>query len=252
MSIIYNDGTTLHSANLERPRTDVRTSGTLAAVNAEVALTLNGESTATVDIRGGFTATFVVEGTIDGTNYISLPFFNPLTELWATTITAAGQFTVPNIAAFRIVRVRCTAYTPAVTALVTLNASIGVSEIIAKPIPSSLTATATGLSGAGVTLTITSGGTGLYHYITYLRIDKFAVGLLVAGATPVVVTTTNIPGALAFSFPADAALQGTMYPILITPSNPLKSTTAGTNTTIVCPATTNIIWRVTAVYYVSA
>ena len=32
-----------------------------------------------------------------------------------------------------------------------------------------------------------------------------------AGTTPVVVTTTNLPGALAFSIPMEAAAQGSVY-----------------------------------------
>jgi hypothetical protein len=250
--IIYNDGTTLNSTNLERPRTDVRTSGSIGILNGEVALALNGETTATIDMRtAAFSGTITIQGTIDGTNYITLSAFNPLTELWITTFTAAGQWVLPNIAGFKSIRCIATSYTSG-AATVTLNASIGKTASILKPIPANLTGTAVGTSGAAVTLTISSGGAGLYHYLCYLRIDRFAVALLTAGATPVTVTTTNISGSIAFSLPADAAAQGTIYTQEISPSNPIKSTTAGTNTTIVCPATTNVIWRVTAVYYVSA
>lgn len=250
--IIYNDGTTLHSSNLERPRTDVRTTGSIAALNGELALSLNGETTATIDMRtSAFSGTITIQGTIDGTNYVTLSAFNPLTELWITTFTAAGQWVLPNIAGFRTIRCIATSYASG-SATVTINASLGQGVTYSKAIPANLTATTVGTSGSAATLTISSGGAGLYHYLCYLRIDRFCVALLTAGATPVTVTTTNISGSLAFSFPAEAGAQGTMYTQEISPSNPIKSTNAATNTTIVCPATTNVIWRVTAVYYVAA
>lgn len=250
--IVYNDGTTLHSSNLERPRTDVRVTGTIAVLNGELTLNLNGETSATVDMRAAaISGTFVVEGTYDGTNYIGLPFYNPATEIYVTTFTAAGQWVVPNIAGLRTIRVRASAYTSG-AATITINATLGALSGYSKPLPTTNTTTATGTAGSAVTLTITAGGVGLHHYITYLRIDRFAAALLTAAATPVVVTTTNITGSLAFTFPADAAAQGTVYTQDLLPSNPLKVTTANTNTTIVCPATTNVIWRVTALHYVAA
>lgn len=249
--IPYNDGTTLHSTNLERPRTDVRVTGNLAALNAELPLNLNGESSASFDVRGTFVGTVVVEASDDGTNFISIPFYSSLTELFATTATAPGAFDIPLISAFRIIRVRCSAFTSGAI-ITTLNASLGNSMVYAKPIPSTTTATATGVSGAAVTLPIPV-GTGLFAYITRLAIERHPTALLTAAATPVLVTTTNITGSLIFSIPADAAPQGQVYrDILEMSGNPLKSTTAGTSTTIVCPVTTGVIWRVTAIYYVGA
>lgn len=250
--IVYNDGTSLHSTNLERARTDVRVSGSIASLNAEVALNLNGESTVTIDMRtSAFSGTITVQGTIDGTNYVTIPVYNPLTELYVTTFTAAGQWVLTNIAGFRTVRCIATSFSSG-SATVNLSASLGVSAVYSKPIPANLTATTVGTSGSATTLTISSGGAGLYHYLCYLRIDRFAAALLTAAATPVTVTTTNISGSAAFTFPADAAAQGTVYTQEISPSAPIKSTNAATNTTIVCPATTNVIWRITAIYYVAA
>jgi hypothetical protein len=96
-----------------------------------------------------------------------------------------------------------------------------------------------------------SPGAGLRHYLTYLSINRFATALLTAAAAPVVVTTTNLPGALAFSFAADAAAQGTMDRWREDFSFPLAASAQATATTIVCPVTTGVIWRVTAGYYVA-
>jgi 3-polyprenyl-4-hydroxybenzoate decarboxylase len=114
-----------------------------------------------------------------------------------------------------------------------------------------LLVTATGAAGAAVTLSLPTPGAGLRQYITYLSINRSASAALTAGATPTVVTTTNIPGALAFTFGADAAPQGTDKIIREDFTYPLAATAQATATTIVCPATTGVIWRVTAGYYVA-
>lgn len=250
--ITYNDGTTVHGTNLERPRTDVRTTGTLAALNAELLLSLNGESSASFDVRGTFVGTVVVEGSDDGTNFISIPFYNSVTEVWATTATAAGTFDIPAISSLRVIRVRCSAYTSG-SIITTLNASLGSSLFYSKPIPTTTTGTITAATGVAATLTLAAPGIGLYHYITRLVIERHTSTLLTAGATPTIVTTTNITGSLAFSIPADAAPQGQVYrEVIEMGEHALKSTTANTATTIVAPATAGVIWRITAYYYVGA
>jgi hypothetical protein len=74
---------------------------------------------------------------------------------------------------------------------------------------STLAITATGAAAASVTATLPAPAAGLFHYITSIQIVKFATALLTAAAAPVVVTTTNLPGSLAFSFSAAASAQGT-------------------------------------------
>jgi hypothetical protein len=75
--------------------------------------------------------------------------------------------------------------------------------------------------------------------------------LLTAAAAPVTVTTTNLPGTLAFSFAAEALPQGQIDRWREDFSYPLAAAAQATATTIVAPATTNVIWRVTAGYYVA-
>jgi hypothetical protein len=108
-----------------------------------------------------------------------------------------------------------------------------------------------GAAGAAVTLTLTSPGAGLRHYLTYISINRFASALLVAAAVPVTVTTTNLPGTMAFSFPAEAAAQGAIDRYREDFAYPIQSVAQATATTIVCPATTNVIWRVSAGFLVS-
>ena len=70
-----------------------------------------------------------------------------------------------------------------------------------------------------------------------------------SAAAPVTVTTTNIPGSLAFSFAADAATLGTLDRWREDFAYAIAASAQATATTIVCPATTNVIWRITAGFY---
>jgi hypothetical protein len=108
---------------------------------------------------------------------------------------------------------------------------------------------ATGAAGAGVTLTIPAGGAGVFNYLCYLQIIKFAAALLTAAATPVLVTTTGMTNTPTFSFNADAAAQGTSQEQKYEGQNPIIGSAAATAITIVCPATTGVIWRVNATYF---
>lgn len=108
--------------------------------------------------------------------------------------------------------------------------------------------TATAAAGSAVTLTIPAPPAGQFHFIWVLQITKTAAALLTAGAVPVTVTTTNIPGTPSFDFDAAADAQGTSVPMTLQPVAPIKSILAATATTIVCPATPNVIWKVTALW----
>jgi hypothetical protein len=156
-----------------------------------------------------------------------------------------------SCAGFDRIRARVTAYTSG-GATATLSASNAMFDDFAKNggITPSI-GTAVGASGAAVTLTLAAPGAGLRHYLTYLSINRFAAALLTAGAAPVTVTTTNLPGSLAFSFGADAATQGTLDRWREDFAFPISANAQNTATTIVCPATTNVIWRVTAGFYVA-
>ena len=65
------------------------------------------------------------------------------------------------------------------------------------------------------------------------------------------VTTTNLPGALAFSIPVEAAAQGSVYEKLLDPVRAKIASAQNTATTIVAPLTTNVIWRISTTFYVA-
>ncbi len=235
------------------PREAIFSTAVLGSLNAETIIVSDGCATVTLDLRGTFSMTVEVAGTIDGTNWIPIPVrpVNVAAVAYVAAVvgTAAGAW-VGQCAGYRKVRARCTAYTSgsATTTIAANNAQYD--NLMWGPVTTGI-GTSVGASGAAVTLTLPAPGVGLRHYLTYLALNRFAVALLTAGAAPVTVTTTNLPGTLALSFPADAAAQGTLFPWREDFAFPVASNAQGTATTIVCPATTNVIWRVTAGFYVA-
>ena len=110
-----------------------------------------------------------------------------------------------------------------------------------------LAVTTTAASGTAATLTIPAVA-GLFHYITALDIVLYSAAARTGSAAPTVVTTTNLPGAIAFTFSTAGAIGTTDVQDLIR-TTPLKSSIVNTNTTIVCPIAAGGIWRITATYF---
>ena len=220
----------------------------LAVLNAEVLMDIAGEEFASVDVRGVFVGTMIPYFTVDGTNWIAMPIFNRVTESFQQGITAVGVFQVEIRTGAKRIKLLMTAYTSG-TAIVAMTANVGNEIVYVKPLPSNLHVTNTGASGAAVTVTLPA-VTGLFHYITAIKMEKFAVALLTAGATPIIVTTTNLPGSRAYSIDASAQAAGTIIKDREQFSPPIKSSAAGTATTIVAPVVTSGIWRISVDYYV--
>lgn len=117
-------------------------------------------------------------------------------------------------------------------------------------LPANLSISTTGAAAAAVTATLPA-VVGQFHYITGIEIEAYSTAARTGGTTPVLVTSTNLPGNNAFTF-ASAAVIGSTDTKLLTVSNPYKSSVANTATTIVCPATTAVIWRVNIYYFAAA
>ena len=237
------------SSGTLHPRENVFGSGNLSALNAAVQIKADGASSVGLVVTGPYVGTLVVEGSADGANWDSIPV-RPVSlgGLYVITLASAaiGRWQ-GGCAPFSVVRVRMSAYTSG-TAAVRVTADVGVSEVLAFPRAADLSVTVTAAAAAAATLTIPAVA-GQFHYFTRITVQRFAAALLTAGATPVLVTTTNLPGSRVFSIPADAAAAGTMWAETVGPSQPLRSSAANTATTIVAPATTSVIWRITADYY---
>ena len=233
------------------PRENIAGSGTLGALNAEIVINADGASTVALDLRGTFNMTVEVAGSIDGTNWTLLPV-RPIAggSYLAAVVGAAAGAWMAACAGYAKLRARVTAYTSG-AATATLLAATGQLDDRLLGEVSSNAATVTAAVNTAATLTLASPGAGLRHYITGLRIERHAAALLTAGTTPVVVTTTNLPGALAFSIPAEAAAQGSVYEKVLDPVRAIMAATQNTATTIVAPLTTNVIWRISATFYVA-
>jgi hypothetical protein len=116
----------------------------------------------------------------------------------------------------------------------------------------SLAQTGTAAAGTGVTLTLAAGGANTFQYVTAIEITQFAAAALTAAATPVLCTTTNLSNTPSISLSASAMAQGTVERVFYVFDWPLKAAAANTAVTIVCPNTTNVIFRLNAFYTVAA
>lgn len=114
-------------------------------------------------------------------------------------------------------------------------------------------ATATGAAGAAVTLTISATGAGTYLYIKRIEILRSGGSTDETGNAALVITTTNLPGSLAWTVGNGLTAGATQADVICNFNGDyaLKSSTANTNTTIVCPDPgTYPIWRINVYYFV--
>jgi hypothetical protein len=240
-----------------------RSSGTIAALNHEVVQPVDGDQFTLVTVVSSLfvgTLEFTVAPDDGNTLYdpaIALPL--ALGAVGGTIpVTGSGvltqafvvadvkrQFLVP-CARRTAVRVRCSAFTSG-NCIVHLTSDVNPAAFDVDGGSQTLTVTQTAAVNTIVTCSLPA-VPGLRHCISSIRIERFATALLTAGAAPVIVTTTNLPGTPAYNVPADAAAQGSLYEKVITFDPPLNATALGTATTIVFPATPNVIARVTATY----
>lgn len=241
------------SGNLH-PRENLLSAGNLASAGAEIILETDGLASFSLDLRGTFNLTVEVSGQIDSGNWSPPIPIRPVSQASVSyLVTLAGSnagIWQGSCGGFDRIRVRVTAYTSGTAIATLIGSSAPLDLSLVGRITSSI-GTTIGTAGTATTLTLAAPGAGLRHYLTYLAITRFATAALTAAATPVNVTTTNLPGSLAFTFPAEAALQGTVDRWREDFAYPIASSAQNTATTIVCPATTAVIWRVTAGFYVA-
>ena len=111
-----------------------------------------------------------------------------------------------------------------------------------------LNITATAAVSTAVTATLPA-VPGMRHYIDRISVLRSATAALTASATPVLVTTTNIPGLPVLTFGSDAGGVGVDKEQVVDFGGTGAAATAlGTATTVVCPVYTGVIWRVNVAY----
>lgn len=120
------------------------------------------------------------------------------------------------------------------------------SEIRAATLHVSVTAAV----NTALTASLPAPAAGLFHYITAVELVKLYAVLGVAAAAGVIVTTTNMPGSMAFTTEQAAGPLGTAPKVVILkPATPIRSAVAATATTFVAPAQTQTIWRWNISYF---
>jgi hypothetical protein len=226
---------------------------TLSALNAEAITDLNGQASIQVDLRtAAFNATLVFEGTIDGTNYVGIPAYDVQASAFVASVvvttTLAKQYILEAVG-FKRIRTRVSAFTSG-TVTVAARATMADFIINTASIPV-LAATVTAAANTSATLTLAAPGAGLRHYITGLEITRNATAAL-AGTATLVITTTNLPGSLAWSVGNAMVAGGTQIDVQRDFSQPVQSSAQNTATTIVCPAPgAAVLWRINAYYYLA-
>jgi hypothetical protein len=247
LAIPLGGNATLH------PRETLVAVGALAAANADVTLNADGGSSFAISLSGVFNMTVTPEGTLDGVNWFPIPVrpYNQASVVYVAGITGAVQGVwVGRVGPWRSIRARCSAFISG-PANVTLAVSMGqLDDTLLDKIANSIVTTI-GAAGVATTLILNAPGAGLRQYIDKIEITRFATAALVAAAAPVTVSTANLPGALAWTFPADALAIGATVTREIDFPEPLASSAQNTAVTIACPATPSVQWRVTAYYKIA-
>lgn len=243
----------------------------LAGLNQEFTMDLNGDANVLVYVQSDlFIGTLEFTGAIDGDDvsapslFFAIPAHCHSPGCLGGTIPLAGQpmlvdglvaanltrvYAIP-VAQLKKLRIRASAYTSGnctIYAVADTNRSLN--SQAGEQDPSTLAGTQTAAVGVAATLTLPAVA-GLRHYIDSLSVVRSATAALTPSATPVLVTTTNLPGSPILTFGADAAGIGIDKEArLDCGPEGLSASVLGTATTIVCPAYVGVIWRVNCLYH---
>ena len=118
--------------------------------------------------------------------------------------------------------------------------------------PAVIPVTILSAANTAATLTLPAPAAGLFHYITRVRISlhNTSAAAVAGSAVTLAYTSTNIPGALAWT--EGNALAAGVSKVVVDEQleNPVKATAAATATTIVAPAAgLGVLTRITAYYF---
>ena len=242
------------------------TSGTLAALNSELIEDLNGDSYALITVSStSFNGTLEFTGSSDigGTLFYPVPVYpyapgsaggtipNSATPVTTYALVAANTLVTFAVAVgqLRKLRVRASAFPSGLAAItITSDENPSLNTVLnGAPLPSSLFVTQTAAVSTGFTMTLPA-VPGLRHYITELKVTRSATAALTPSATPVLLTTTNLPGNPVLTVGQDAGGIGVDRDIFLPVGEALASVALNTATTMVFPVYTGVIWRVNCAY----
>lgn len=118
------------------------------------------------------------------------------------------------------------------------------------PVSTRVVSSVTAAAGTAVTATLPAPAAGYWNHVTGIQITKYCAAAITGTATPIIVTTTGLPGPPSYTF-ASAGAIGTSEEKDYRFMSPLRATAAATAVTVVCPATTGVLWRVNLLGYVA-
>lgn len=104
--------------------------------------------------------------------------------------------------------------------------------------------------GLETILTLPASGVGLTHTLLGVHIlqFKYAFGVPAAPIVGIDFTWTNLSGACRISFPQEAFPPGGISDHVFRPSPSLQSVASNIETKIIAPATSGVVWRISAWY----
>ena len=108
----------------------------------------------------------------------------------------------------------------------------------------------TAAAGVAVTATLPVPAAGYWNHVTAIHVTKYAAAALTGSATPVLVTSTGLPGTPQLAFGTAAAI-GTVEEKIIVLVTPIRATAAALAVSVICPATPSVIWQVQLTGYVA-
>lgn len=188
-----------------------------------------------------FPATQPVSGTVAVSNF-------PATQPVSGTVTATGPLTDGQLRATPVPVSGTLAATQSGTWTVQPGNTPNTSAWLFTLPPTSLGITALSGANAAVTATLPAVASQ-FHYITSLRIMRTCTAAI-TGTAALAVTTTNLPGTMAWTTGNACAVGSTNEVLSHDFASPVRSSVVNTNTTIVCPALGAAgICRITVHYY---
>lgn len=117
--------------------------------------------------------------------------------------------------------------------------------------PASLAVSTLSVAATAVTATLPLVA-GQFHYITSIEIIRVnaTITAVAAAASLLTISTTNLPGSLAWSIGNAIGAGSYDVPVRLTPNCPIKSSVVGTATTIVAPVGgAGVQFRINVYYY---
>ena len=236
----------------------------IVAVNGEVVHSVDGDESAVIFINAPATPnlTYNIQGSPDGVNYFDLVSYPYAPGCVGGTLPQPGQPLISEalsvigtrmlcaaVGGLQKIRVRATALASgSINVNINSDACASINPYVRDNKAATLIVTATGAAGAAVTATLPAVA-GLRHYIDRISVLRSMTVLQAATATPLVVTTTNVPGSPALTFGTDAAAVGQDKEAVFDFGGAgMAASLVNTATSVVCPVLANAIWRVNVAY----